>query len=275
MEFTTLFRTDDIAVYAYTVNLGRDDRIAVFFKRYDRNGRCIAESSMFQPRTMTVEDLQILAIQRLGFNEDVRKWEGDAQWAETGRSANRHAEAVYTKLVNGKTGFFFINDYSESLSKIVAKDIGLSVRREPFRLFIRKISEAWLHILPDRISGHSRLVTIHTGSFRDVRAAVNPVSISPFLPEKLPWIPSCSLLTPSDCKYWDFRHGRISWNDFADMYGEQLSHISRKTAIKELVEIADATEFTLICGEGNGRPSHRHIAKAWLEGDEIAEWEDR
>lgn len=273
LNYTELFRTADIAVFAYGDDFGRGERIVVSYRFYDENGKCIRSGSRFQPATMVPEELAAYAIRRLGFSKAVRDWKGDTFWAEAGRTANRLAESIYMDL-HGKGRYFFPEDYASALSKATAKKIGLPARREPFRVFISELAEARSSELSGSISP-SRMIKLHTSYFSKLREAVNPISISKSVPKGIRNIRTYPALAPS----WElmniWKNDSISWADYAELYRkETLDTLSRQNVLSELTALAGGTEFTLICWERDGTPCHRHIVSAWLKGKKESSFED-
>lgn len=265
LNYTELFRTADIAVFAYGDDFGRGERIVISYRFYNEDGKCIRSGSRFQPATMVPEELASYAIRRLGFSKAVRDWKGDTFWAEAGRTANRLAKSVYMNL-QGKGRYFFPEDYASALSKATAKEIGLPARREPFRVFISELAEAWSSALSESIFP-PLMIKLHTSNFSKLRESVNPISISRSVPKGIRNIRTYPALAPSWELMNTWKNGSVSWADYAELYRkETLDALSRQNVLSELTALAGDTEFTLICWERSGTPCHRHIASAWLKG---------
>lgn len=80
-------------------------------------------------------------------------------------------------------------------------------------------------------------------------------------------------LAPSTTLLWDWKKGRISWDEYIVRYRAEM--ILQASLIKTLADRAKEHTVTLLCFEREGNPHcHRHLLKALIGAAQAAHSND-
>lgn len=81
-----------------------------------------------------------------------------------------------------------------------------------------------------------------------------------------------SVLSPSPKLLFDYKEGKVTWNEFTDrLLSELRDEITVQEALTALNELSNKTVLTLLCFERSGTPCHRHIIRELIDRPEILE----